>query len=132
MMLSNRFSFSAEESYDEVIVDSFGDWHTFLSVGSFDDALVCGCRDNVWQLFPLAFWGLIPMFDSNVAVVADLGKFFTAFFVYIFSAKCFSLILVSDMFRLFSIGCFVCDLLHVYRALQCIVVKGKVVHVYYQ
>jgi hypothetical protein len=41
------FSFCAAESYDEDIIDSFSDWSTFLSVGSFGNAFVCRCGDYV-------------------------------------------------------------------------------------
>jgi hypothetical protein len=39
------FPFCAAESYVEVIVDIFSDWSTFLSVGSFGKAFVCGGKD---------------------------------------------------------------------------------------
>jgi uncharacterized membrane protein len=57
--------------------------------------------------------------------------FFPAFFVYVFGAKCLSLIVVSYVFGLFSKGSFVCELLHIQGALQSVVVKGKAFCAYY-
>jgi hypothetical protein len=65
------------------------------------------------KLFPFAVWGSIPVFDSKFVGLADLGKFLPVFFVYVFGAKCFSLIVVSDVFGLFSKGSLVRELLHI-------------------
>jgi hypothetical protein len=53
------------------------------------------------------------MFDSQFEVVADLGELFPAFLVYVFGAKRFSLIVVSNVFALFPQGCFVPEWLHI-------------------